>query len=138
MRAGCPRIRSLRSSNAAGQIARKFATTKSAIEPCDQAASMSQPGWPNDLINNRAGIFDNDHHRDDPAENEAKESRKNHVRITRDVDEIEVAVNESLRAHDPETYRGEGEHDRVMDRHSEAKRAQVKQNGTRTRDDAET
>ena len=68
-----------------------------------------------------------DDDRNDPAENKTKDLRKNHVRITRDIEEIEVAVNQSLRTHDPETYRGEAEHDRVMDRDSEHRARQVEQ-----------
>ena len=61
----------------------------------------------------------------DPAENKTKQSRENHIRISGDVEKIEVAVNQSLRAHDPETHRGEAEHDRVMHCHAEAERDEI-------------
>src|SRR5579864_710205 len=39
----------------------------------------------------------------DPAEDDFEEPRENRVWITRDVEEVEIAINEPLRAHDPET-----------------------------------
>ena len=62
----------------------------------------------------------------------AEDPRKNDVRIARDVEEIEVTVNQSLGAHDPETDRGQSEHDRVMDRDAETERDEIKQNGQRS------
>src|SRR4051812_23818158 len=67
-----------------------------------------------------------DHDRDDPAENKAKDARENDIRVAGDVEEVEVAVDETLGADDPETYRGQGEHDRVMHRDAETNRDQVK------------
>ena len=68
--------------------------------------------------------------------------RENHIRIPRDIEKIEVAVNQSLCAHDPETHRREAEHDRVMDRHAEAERDKINQNelalGTIPRRESET
>jgi len=58
----------------------------------------------------RRNICD-DYYRDDPAENEKEDSRKNDVRITRDVKKIKIAVNQSLSAHDPKTDGGQAEHD---------------------------
>src|SRR5258708_19772089 len=51
---------------------------------------------------------------DNPPEKETKEPGKDRVWITRDVQEVEVAVNETLRAHDPKAHRREAEHDRVI------------------------
>src|SRR2546421_4476582 len=86
-----------------------------------------QPGWLVERLDQEPrGNVGHDYDRDDPAEDEAKNSRKNNVGIARDVEEIEIAVDESLCPDDPETDRGEGEHDRVMHRHAEAHRDQIK------------
>src|ERR1051326_113367 len=73
-----------------------------------------------------------DHDRNDPAEDEFEEARENRVWVTRDVEEIEVAVNQALRADDPKTDRGQAEHDRVMDRDAETDRDEVEQDRHRT------
>jgi hypothetical protein len=84
----------------------------------------------------RGDIRDN-HYGNDPAEDEAKNWGKYDVGITSDVEKIEIAVNQPLGAHDPEADGGEAEHDRVMHRHPETKRDQVKQDCLRSWDDAE-
>src|SRR5438067_7163669 len=81
------------------------------------------------------GNVRHDHDRNDPAENEAEKARENHVGIARDVEEIEVAIDEPLRPDDPETDRGQREHDRVMDRHAEAEGHQIKRDQAEARDD---
>src|SRR6266480_246616 len=53
-----------------------------------------------------------DHDRNDPAENESKNFRENRVRITRDIEEIKISVDEPLSAHDPKTHRGQAKQDR--------------------------
>ena len=60
-----------------------------------------------DLIRRRAGIFATIIDRDDPAEDEAEQCRENDIGIARDIEEIEIAVNEPLRANDPEADRGQ-------------------------------
>src|ERR1700730_7119555 len=72
-----------------------------------------------------------------PPENEAKEPGKNRVRITRDVQEVEVSVNETLRAHDPKAHRREAEHDRVMHGDAETERHEVKQDRHQVRNHSE-
>jgi hypothetical protein len=78
-----------------------------------------------------------DHNRDNPPENDFEEPRENCVRVARDVQEIEVAVNQSLRAHDPKTDCGQTEHDRIMDRNAETDRDDIKQDRQRSGDVAE-
>ena len=56
-------------------------------------------------MSSRAGMLATMIDRDDPAENQPENLRENHVRITRDVEEIEIAVDQTLRAHDPEADR---------------------------------
>ena len=51
------------------------------------------------------------------------------------MEKIEIAVDESLRAHDPETERGQAQHDRVMHRDAEADRDDVKQDRAHARRD---
>src|ERR1700730_10419459 len=77
-----------------------------------------------------------DHYWNDPAKNEAKEPWENYVRVARDVEKIEVAVNKSLRPHDPETHRRQAEHDRVMNRDPESDSGQIKQDRHWTGNDA--
>src|SRR3954471_17967769 len=60
---------------------------------------------------------DDDGH--NPAKNDLKEAREDLVGIARDLEEIEVAVDQTLRAHDPETDRAERKHDGVVDRDPE-------------------
>ena len=76
-----------------------------------------------------------DHHGDDPAENEKEDSWENDVRITRDVKKIKIAVDQSLSANDPKADSGQAEHDGIMHRDAKAERDEVKQNraGTRKR-----
>src|SRR5437762_7058807 len=56
------------------------------------------------------GNIRDDHHWNDPAENYAEQSWENRVRITRNVQKIKIAVDQSLSAHDPETDRGQAQH----------------------------
>src|SRR5205814_1777966 len=81
------------------------------------------------------GNVRHDHHRNDPAKDETEHARENDVGIARDVEEIEIAVNEPLRAHDPETERRQAQHDRVMHRDAEADRDDVKQDRAHARRD---
>src|SRR5207247_1263498 len=57
------------------------------------------------------GNVRDDHHRNDPSKHEAEKFWKNDVRIAGDIEEIEVTVNQALRADDPEADGGETEHD---------------------------
>ena len=76
-----------------------------------------------------------DDDRNDPAENETENARENHVGIARDVEKIEVAVDEALGTDDPKTDRGQGEHDGVMHRHAEADGHQIKRDHAEARRD---
>src|SRR4029077_12005473 len=75
------------------------------------------------------GNIRDDHHWNDPAENYAEQSRENCVRITRNIQEIKVAVDQSLSAHDPETDRGQAKHYGIMHRYAKTERGDVKQDG---------
>src|SRR5438105_2104425 len=79
----------------------------------------------------------NDHDRNDPAENESKNPRKNYVRIARNVEKIEVAVNQALGPDDPKTHGREAKHDRVMHSDAEPEGGQIKQDRQRIWDEAE-
>src|SRR6266487_242576 len=79
----------------------------------------------------------NDHHRNQPAKDQPEKPRENDVRITRDIEKVEIAIHQSLRADDPKAHRSQGEHDRVMHGDSETKRDNIKQNGKRVRHDAQ-
>src|SRR4029077_8599614 len=83
------------------------------------------------------GNIRNDHDWNDPAENESKNPRENYVWIARDVEKIEVAVNQALRPHDPKTNSRQAKHDRVMHGDAEPKGGQIKQDGQRIWDEAE-
>jgi len=67
----------------------------------------------------RRDVCDNDYW-NDPTKNHAKQPWEDRVRIARDVEEIKVAINQSLSAHDPETHGRQAEHNGVM--HGDAKR----------------
>src|SRR5882762_3891290 len=75
------------------------------------------------------GNIRDDHHWNDPAENYAEQSWENRVRITRNVQKIKIAVDQSLSAHDPETDRGQAQHYGIMHRYAKAERGDVKQDG---------
>src|SRR5436305_5927771 len=87
---------------------------------CDDEMENEKSGLTERLNQEPRRDIGHDDHRNDPAENQLEDLWEDHVRITGDVAEIEVAVNEALRAHDPETDRGQSEHDRVMNRDAEA------------------
>src|SRR3954463_4824079 len=63
-----------------------------------------------------------DDHRDNPAKDELEEARENYIGIAGDVEKVEVPVNKSLGANDPEADRGQCKHDRVMNGDPEANR----------------
>jgi len=77
--------------------------------------------------NARGNIGYNDH-RNDPAKNQTEEARINDVGITRDIEEVEITVNESLSAHDPETDRCQIQHDGIMNGDAETDRHQIEEN----------
>src|SRR5712672_2962251 len=54
-----------------------------------------------------------DHDRNDPTEDEPENGGKNDIGITGDIEEIEIAVNKTLGANDPEADRGKAEHDGI-------------------------
>src|SRR5215831_16151434 len=83
------------------------------------------------------GDVRNDHHRNHPAKNQSEKPRENHIRITRDVEKVEIAIHQSLRADDPKAERSQAEHDRVMHRDAETKGNNIKQNGKRVRHDVQ-
>src|ERR1700730_1437810 len=57
--------------------------------------------------------------------------------MTREVEEIEATINQSLRAHDPKTDRSQAQHDRIVNRDSETNRDQVEQDRHRRWNDPE-
>src|SRR5437764_206119 len=63
-----------------------------------------------------------DYYRNNPPENKAKDPWKDHIGITRDIEEVEIAVNKALCAHDPKADRGQAKHDRVMDGNAKTER----------------
>src|ERR1051326_2378297 len=82
----------------------------------------------------RRNVCDDDD-RNDPAENETEDARENYVGIARNVEEIEVAVDQALGADDPEADRGQSEHDGIMDGDTETDRHQIKHDHARARHD---
>jgi len=87
-----------------------------------------QPRWLSKRFNEQAGwdVRDN-YYRNDPAENHAKNPRKDHVWIAGNVQEIEVAIYQALRSNDPEAYPCQAEHNGVMHGDAESQRDHVKQ-----------
>src|SRR5207248_8657574 len=77
--------------------------------------------------NPRRNIGDN-HHRNDPAKNQTEEARINDIGITRDIKEVEITVDKSLGAHDPETDRRQIQHDGIMNGDAETDRHQIEEN----------
>src|ERR1700751_1869336 len=75
---------------------------------------QERPGLTERFNQEPRGNVRDDHDGDDPADNDFEEARENRIRIARNGQEIEIAVDEALRAHDPETDRSQAEHDRVM------------------------
>src|SRR5438046_4615516 len=75
----------------------------------------------------------NDHTRNHPAKNQPEKPRENDIRIQRDIQKIEIAIYQPLRANDPKAYRSEGKHNGIMHGDSETKRDNIKQNGKRVR-----
>src|SRR5947207_12290489 len=75
----------------------------------------------------------NDHHRNHPPKNQPEKPRENDIRITGDIEKIEIAIYQSLRADDPKAHRSQGEHDGIMNGDSETKRDDIKHNGKRVR-----
>src|SRR5205823_13773289 len=84
----------------------------------------------------RRNIGDNDD-RDQPAEYEPEKPRINYVRITRDVEKVEIPVDQPLRADDPKTHRGKAEHDRIAHGDAKDERTQIKQDRQRIWHDPE-
>src|SRR5437868_767581 len=86
-----------------------------------------QPGRLLEGLDEQSGWnIGHDHGRDDPAEDETKDWREDNVGIARDMEEIKVAVDESLRPNDPETDGSKRKHDRIMDSHAEADCHEIK------------
>src|SRR6476646_583265 len=79
----------------------------------------------------------NDHHRNHPAKNYPEKPRENDIRITRDIEKVEIAIHQSLRANNPKTHRGQTEHDGAMNGDSETKCHNIEQNGKCVRYDAQ-
>src|SRR5258707_10427612 len=71
----------------------------------------------------------NDHHRNHPAKNQPEKPRENDIRITRDIEKVEIPIHQSLRANNPKAHRGQAEHDGVMHGDSETKCDNIEQNG---------
>ena len=91
-----------------------------------------------DRFNEKArGDVRNDHHRNHPAKNQPEKPRENDIRVTRYIEKIEIAIDQSLRTNDPKAHRGQAEHDGVMHGDSETKRHHIEQNGKWVRHDAE-
>src|SRR6266446_7364747 len=72
----------------------------------------------------RGNIRNNDH-RNHPPKNQPEQPRKNHIRITRDVEEVEIAINQPLCAHDPKASRGQTEHNGIMHGDPETNRHEI-------------
>src|SRR5436190_23582307 len=79
----------------------------------------------------------NDHHRNHPAENQPEKPWENDIRITRDIEKVEIAIHQSLRANNPKAHRGQAEHDGVMHGDAETKRDNIEQNGKCVRYDVQ-
>src|SRR5580765_7157567 len=79
------------------------------------------------------GNVRNDHDRNHPAKNQLEQPGEYHVRIPRDVEKVEIAIDQALRTDDPKAYGCQTEHDGVMHRDAEAKRGDVKQDRERVR-----
>src|SRR4029077_4443728 len=84
----------------------------------------------------RRNVGDEDHW-NEPAENNLEQQWVNRVGVTGDVEKIEVAVHQTLCAHDPETDRGQTKHNGIMNRNAKDQRGQVKQDRYRIRHKAE-
>src|ERR1700736_1343261 len=69
-----------------------------------------------------------DHHRNNPAEDESEKARENYVRIARNIEKVEITVDQTLRANNPKADGREAEHDGVMNGDAETQRGEVKQN----------
>src|SRR5438094_1648622 len=78
----------------------------------------------------------NDHNRNHPDKNQPEKPWENDIRITRDIEKVEIAIHQSLRANDPKAHRSQAEHDGVMHGDSETKRHNIEQNGKCVRHDA--
>jgi len=65
-----------------------------------------QPHWLSERFDEQPGgdVRDN-YDRNDPAKNDAKNPREDHVWIAGDIEEVKVAVDQALRPYDPEAYR---------------------------------
>ena len=77
-----------------------------------------------------------DYHRHDPAKDETKQARINNVWIAGNIEEIEVAIDEALRAYDPKAEGSETEHDRIMNGDAKSDGHQIKHDVERMRRDA--
>src|SRR6266542_2507781 len=73
------------------------------------------------------GDVRNNYDRNDPAENQAKNPREDHIRVASNVQEVKVAVNQTLRPHDPKTDCCQAEHDGVVHGDAESERDHVQQ-----------
>jgi len=84
--------------------------------------------WSSQRFDEQAGrnICDN-HDWNNPPKNEPKNFRENHVWVARNIEKIEISVDEPLGADDPKTHRRQAEHDGVMHRDAKYERGQVKQ-----------
>ena len=105
----------------------KSAANHSGDCSCHDQVKHEPAGLPERFDQQSCGNVRDDHHGNDPSENEAEEFWENNVRITRDIEEIEVTVNQALRPDDPEADGGEAEHDRIVDGDAKAERDQIKE-----------
>src|SRR5215510_1237001 len=79
----------------------------------------------------------NNHYRNHPPKNQPEKPGENDVWIPRDVEKIEIAIHQTLRAYDPEAHGSQAEHDGVMHCNAETKRYNIKQNGKQVRYDTQ-
>src|ERR1700676_2030495 len=104
---------------AGARVMAQSETPENARQPKDDGGSddkmKHQPQRLAERFDEQArGNVGDDHDRNDPTENDAEKPRINHIGVACDVEKIEIAVNQSLGAHDPKTDGGKTEHDRVM------------------------
>src|SRR6266480_925337 len=95
---------------------------------CDDQMHHQRKGLPQGFDQQSRRDVRDDHHRNYPAENYPEQSRENYVRIPRNVEKVEITIDQALRANDPKAHLRQTQHDRVMHGDPEAKRREVEQN----------
>jgi hypothetical protein len=122
---------------AKGEVPEEAGETKN--EPGRRDEVEHEPKWLAERLDQYAGgdIGDDDD-RDEPAEDETEQARVDNVRVAGDVEEIEIAVNQSLSTNDPEADGSERDHDGVVNSDAEADGDEVKRdvNGLRSKVEA--